>query len=772
MTPVRSGEGIGMADLITKTANRAIRMLLAAIPMLCVDSFCGPAEIGPADWLFQVTMKNRTGVSQSEGRQLLVLLPSADIHSRDELDKYLAWCGETHKSFNGSVRSCWDVDDIAFREPSSANLTEKMASFLRRGDSARDPSGVMSLTVTEVPKDDDDATFKLGLAERPLTSGRASPAFCLTNIWVLSRDELFARWEKDLEAGKGIEVFDEICRLEKSGRYRLSGGRAWEKAVRNFRKGHPSLRPHMVFRNESGKPIIVEVENQKMSPEIPSGHLRRFPPSGERRRIAWRVRPVDDSNLTDMDYEWASGSAYWDPEDTENIVVRLSPSSIGRVLEKWPKITITNTFNAVVHFSYEYEGRTNLSPADIQAFKKGYIPFDEGNDWTKQNEVDVVFVAESAEAERPWRRKVTLRRGQGPVTLAVELTRKDGAPVTASAATQAAAQKPPQKPAQKPPQKPAQKPPQTATQKPPQVPAQKPPQTPAQEPPQVPAPKPPQVPAPKPPQTTPQNSAPKPPPSGQRTSYRHTVPVGEKVAWPEKPRIDDLVNYFGNNACKAVMCCTKTDGDEFETLAKWQRFWKIGGTNELEKTFRDAVAHVASCNGCEACRERRSQHTSLGHADNPKEEIFQCMGSWATDNQRAFCKKLIEYGRYAKEDLKQDPAWWWKECKDAEENPAGENKRGELSRFWSGLPNRGTEFGRFYNNVELGNPDFERYRKAIEMLPTFEERRRELFRMVLLEERSAVWGEGGDAGVDKPSKWEVEEMVKQLDSISGKEEGK
>lgn len=751
----------GMTDSTLKTRRMARWIALSSVLLLAAAAFCGPAEIGPSNWLFQVSLKNRAGASPSDGRQLLVLLPSASIRSEDDLGKYLAWCVRAHKSFSGSIRSAWDIDDIEFREPENANLSEKMTSFLRPGDSARDPSGAMSLVVTNVPGDG-RGTFQLCLAERPLAPETATPAICITNLWVLSRQELLKRWEKALYYGKREEVFDEMGHLARSGRYRLPGGSSWEQAVEQFRKLHPELRPSVLFKNESGKPILVEVEDRKMSPEIPSGSSRRFPPSGERRRIAWRVRPADDPNLTDTDYDWASGGAYWDPEDTENVVVRLSPSSVGRELEKWPKISLTNTFDAAVHFRMEYG--ENKQPLDVPPRRRVDVPFEKSKYLKKKEkekllkEMEVRFIAESDEAERPWRRTVTIRRGQAPVTLTIELERKDDAkaasPAQPSAKPTAPAQKTPE--ASTKPAVPVQKKPEASTK--PAAPARKTPEASASKPSATLQQKPSEAPA------QPQNAA------GQQTTHRNARPVGEKVDWPSSERITELINYFGNNACQTVMRGTKTDGDEFLTLANWQKFWKTSGTNGLERTFREAVAHVARCPGrCEACRERRSQNTNLGSADHPKTEVFRCIGSWAPNNQKSFCNKLIDEERYKIENLKEDPCYWWRFCTEKKADPA-RSAKAELSRFWQGFEGNGNEFGRFYHNVELGNPDFENYHKAIAHLPTFEERRRELFRMVILDEPSTDWGE---VGVDKPSAAAVDEMIGLLDkSISSKEEGK
>ena len=675
-----------------------------------------PVEIGPSDWLFPVSVKNRANASPSNGRQLLVLLPSADILSKEGLEQYLAWCMETHKSFKGGVFSCWDVDDIEFREQTNANLAEKMSSFLRRGDSASDPSGVLSLVVTDVPEDG-GATFKLGLAE-PLAPGTATPALCLTNLWVLSRKELFDRWGKAIASGKNDEVFDEIARLAKSGRYRLAGGRAWEKAVQEFRKSHSSLRPSIVFRNESEKTICIVVENMKMAPNISPGESKRFQPSGESRRIAWKVRPADDPDLGDKDYDWASGSAYWDSEEIENSIVRLSPTAVGGKRETWPMITVTNSFNAAVRLRMEYENNTTNPPVVLNPFSQ-YRITPHPHKMSDDDEMKMVFIAESDKAAAPWRREIIIRRGHEPLPLRIALEEKVKKPAL-----------PPSQPQKAPEQtKPMLQPQQTTAT------GQKKP-----------------APQPQPPQ--PQKAAARPAPT------RPVVPGGRVVDWPKS--IGKLTSYFLQPPVLDVTSGKKKEGNDFDRLAKWQRFWETGSTDELEQIFRDAVAHVAGCpKGCTACKEQR--HGRLGKAKDPKEEVFWAIGSWEPVKQREFCDALVEKVLYKAEDLVEDPYYWWRFCTEKMDDPAHSAKE-ELSRFWHGLGDRGKEFGRLYCNVELGNPNFERYHEAIAYLPTFEERREKLFKMVLLEEPQTDWAETG-----RPSAEAVSQMIELL---SGREDGK
>ena len=143
---------------------------------------------------------------------------------------------------------------------------------------------------------------------------------------------------------------------------------------------------------------------------------------------------------------------------------------------------------------------------------------------------------------------------------------------------------------------------------------------------------------------------------------------------------------------------------------------------------------------------------------DPKTEAFDMLG-WAAGNQETFRPEYVRKTKreYYLANMRADVVAWWRAVQDTKESAS----------FWSGLGDAGECFRKFYENVECcgtGSPLYT-FRKQIERLPTFEERREALFRIVLLENpgTSAGWKD------TPPTEGDVDRI---LNRVTGKEKSK
>ena len=267
----------------------------AVLLALLAGPWCVGAEApGPETHLFRAELPNR---------EMAVFLPERDISSPEDAAAYLRWARETHPAWAGRIRAVWTSDPVALPVH-----WQNEAAFLREGDSAVDSAGAIRFRVAGLPE---NGRFRVRLETDP-AAGTATPKLCLTNIWVLSRDDLFARWRKALADNPDTapaEVRGQIEVLTTSGRYARRGGAIWEAAVEDFRTNTPALWPRIRFENRTDVAVVVVCQGATIT--IPPSAARTVIVKDPANEIPWVARLIPLPPFVAEDYEWTTNSLPW-----------------------------------------------------------------------------------------------------------------------------------------------------------------------------------------------------------------------------------------------------------------------------------------------------------------------------------------------------------------------------------------------------------------------------------------------------------------------------
>lgn len=741
---------------------------LASLACVAAAVLCGapaPAAERPdeTDYLFRVSLP---------ANAVDVFLPSREIGTREEAAAYLDWARRTHAGSKGEIRAVWDDEPVGVSVQRNPNLRTNLLAFVRDGDSAVDPSGLNAFTVTNA--DAATGAFRLVLAGGRDSRDPLDPRVCLTNVWVLPRSELFARWDREA-ATNAAGVRAEIAALRESGLFRLSVGRgkAWETAVDDYVRRNRDLLPKIRFRNGSGVPVLLSFDGGDVR-RLPPDGISDFVPSAEdgRRSFPWRARRADPESATDADYKWDEGDIAWSAAATEDAAKtffdppgRLKaepyfdlprdavPDELGddrakafaryagereaavalersggtlrlkarphRRLESlrivgpsgWkegilgPKGPAELAYGDTGELVLESPMRPPPKPWPTVAFRNGFadpVVLEIAGAGSVHVTTNVYFGAPvrvdfdrllSGAGEKEAVLRCTARAGRAKAPWSRELVlRRGGANESLDIEMEMAA-------------------------------------------------------------------APR--PAASPTVRAGAAPVSANPAdhpWP-KAGINKLRDYLDGDAVKFI---TKGNRDGSiaaktrEVLARWQAFWGSPSSPE-EKTLRAVVAHIAACpNGCDKCAADRMRTLHGNDRLPPKEEAFLVLGGWSVERQRDFCRRCADEKnwRYDWVDFEEidRPAWvGFLESKTKNPDAAAADK---LRDFWTGNGYGGEVFARLYRAVELGVFPDRRF-DGIRFLPTFEERRRELFRLVMT---------GGES---PRSRAEVEGWIEKLDESAG-----
>lgn len=276
-----------------KRTTAVILALLLGLPAIGEAEKPNP---GPDTYLFRASIPDNG---------MVVFLPESEIESKEDAAAYLDWARKTYPVQASRLRAVWASEKVDLPAAWPAE-----AALLKEEDSAVDSSGSIAFKVAEPLK---NGKFKLRLANRP-AKGEASPHLCLTNVWVLPREQLLERWKNDLETRPDegrVEVKAQIEALRSSGRFNLSGGEAWRTAIEDFRTNYPALWPRVRFENRTGVPVEIryQFETNTISPgDTWSVAVKEPPADGS---VNWLARAASDPALLPTDYEWSSNSIPW-----------------------------------------------------------------------------------------------------------------------------------------------------------------------------------------------------------------------------------------------------------------------------------------------------------------------------------------------------------------------------------------------------------------------------------------------------------------------------
>ena len=749
-----------------------VSLACVAAAVLCGASASAAERPDETDYLFRVSLP---------ANAVDVFLPAREIGTREEAAAYLDWARRTHAGSKGEIRAVWDDEPVDVALPKNSNLRTNLLAFVRDGDSAVDPSGFNAFTVTNA--DAATGAFQLVLAggrEPDGTRAPLDPRVCLTNVWVLPRRELFARWDREAPTN-AAGVRAEIAALRDSGLFRLSVGRgkAWETAVDAYVRGNRDLRPKIRFWNRSGVPVLLSFDGKDVVRVSPDDSFDFVPPAEDARTsFPWRARRADLESATDADYKWDEGDIAWSAAATEDAAKtffdppgRLKaepyfdlpreavPDELGdgrakafaryageeEVAVELERSGGTLRFKARPHRKLESlrisgpsgwkdgtlrpKGLAELAYGDtgelvlespMQPPPKPWPAVEFRNRFVDPVRLEIaaggsvhvttnVYVGApvridfdrvlSGSGEKAVVLRCTARAGRAKATWERKLDlRRGGAEETFEIEMEKA-------------------------------------------------------------------SVPKPPIAATRKATVEATANVEPTAspadhpWPRSKEVAALWNFLHRTDVRVVTTeGTRPVGSLKETkrtLANWQSFWSFSLSLD-EKTLRSVVAHIAVCpKGCDRCMASRAKTIPDNDGLLPKEEAFLALGGWHVERQGRFCRESAEenHWKYDWDDFEDDRQGWIAFVSKQSDRP-GEKATENLKSFWTGENENGRAFANLYRSVELGTLPDRRF-DGILRLPTFEERRRELFRQVM-------------AGGESPrSTAEVEGWIQKLDESAG-----
>lgn len=744
-----------------------------AAAVLCGASASAGERPDETDYLFRVSLP---------ANAVDVFLPAREIGTREEAAAYLDWARRTHVGSKGEIRAVWDDEPVDVSLPKNSNLRTNLLAFVRDGDSAVDPSGFNAFTVTNA--DAATGAFQLvlvgGLAPNG-TRATIDPRVCLTNVWVLPRRELFARWDREAPTN-AAGVRAEIAALRDSGLFRLSVGRgkAWEAAVDAYVRGNRDLRPKIRFWNRSGVPVLLSFDG---GPAEPIGSGRSFEPdlsvADDRTSFPWRARRADLDSATDADYKWEEGDIDWNASSTEDVAKTffappgtlkpkphfvLPRGAVPRGLDaaqvrafvryagqNEAEVELMQSGGSLLLSAVPHRRLESLRLSGPEGWKDGSL-FPESSANLAYGETGVLILKTPMQPPPVQWQSVVFTNGFAnevefsimrdkkvifttnifgkasiPLKFDPEYPSREATDLFVSCLAQSDKGKAPWK--------------QELTIcrgtdrkivniqldykgsqfRNGEIPAAKP---------------------------------------SSRASET-ILPSSEKHVWPTEQDVDRLKKYLEGDPFKVVMTEGSRPGDKVakakETLSDWQAFWmNAQPARDVETIFRAVVAHIASCpKGCSSCRTARMRPDLNKENLLPKEEAFLVLGSWDVDKQRRFCRECAEKNgwKYDWDDFEDDRQGWIDFVSKQADRP-GEKATENLKAFWTGENENGKAFANLYRSVERGTLPDRRF-DGILLLPTFEDRRRELFRIVMT------------SGPDHKSDAEVKGWTQKLDQCAG-----
>ena len=298
--------------------------LLALASLVAVHAY-GVEEAGADTHLLEARTTNA---------EVAVILSVTDIRSPEDATNYLCWAETTYPGLR--VKGVWETDPIPL-----AVLAPSMLPLLREGDMAVDPSGRNNFIVDEIGAD-----FVSLRLDRCLGKNEADPHLCLTNVWILPRESLFARWKNllctdALAARREIGEFFEVGLAGRNDKSRET----WLAETKGFLADNPDARAGIEFRNAAGTSVWVRVNGTADAVAVAPGEkwLWRPDAAAASGKIAWYARgcgSVAHLDDRDEDWIWSTNSVAWKPYG-EDLAVDLKPdaNSIGKV-KNWPIVEL------------------------------------------------------------------------------------------------------------------------------------------------------------------------------------------------------------------------------------------------------------------------------------------------------------------------------------------------------------------------------------------------------------------------------------------------
>lgn len=278
----------------------------------CFPAWTSAAAAGPDTHLAE---------ARTEGGATVVFVPSSEIGAPDEAAAFLGWAEASHP--DRAVRAVWDTDEavVVLAEPA-------LRAALRVGDEAVDPSGRVRFTVAGTPETRAGAV-SLRLASLP-GAGEATPELCLTNVWILPREALFARLTAALRGGAAEDVASVRAAFAALGRAGRFADDPWRSEAKEFLEKTPAARAAVRFRNAGTAAVRLRIEGgapQRLDP----GETWDWRPSVSTAatNVRWTARSLAPDALPDDEWEWRGGAADWDPFGPD-VVLPPFEGTVGR----------------------------------------------------------------------------------------------------------------------------------------------------------------------------------------------------------------------------------------------------------------------------------------------------------------------------------------------------------------------------------------------------------------------------------------------------------
>ncbi len=270
-----------------------------------------PGNVGPETHLLEAKAPDGAVVAfvpsgSADGRRL--------VSAPEDAAAWRKWAKESHPGKEVELR--WDV------EPFDLEVVDAdLLAWVREGDEGIDPAGRFRYAVASNPV---PASGRVSLLlENAPDAKDFAPDCCASNVWLLSRDTLFARWKESARQGGAADVRRAFRSLKRSGRFVASP--EWRAAADDFVAKMPDLRAAVRFRNGKKTPVRVRIGG--MPETVPAGGSWDWSPREDTLPgpVSWEARDVGDGRSSDDDWTWSPAAeiAGFDPMG-EDVDVLLS----------------------------------------------------------------------------------------------------------------------------------------------------------------------------------------------------------------------------------------------------------------------------------------------------------------------------------------------------------------------------------------------------------------------------------------------------------------
>jgi len=254
------------------------------------------------------------------GGEIIVFVPSGSANGRflvsttNDAAAYRRWAEESRPGKGIALR--WDS------EPFEMDVADRtLLAWIREGDEGTDPAGRFRYAVVSNPV---PATGRVALLlKNPPAPKDFAPDCCASNVWLLSRDTLFARWEECAKQQGGAA---DVRRAFRSLDRRFGSSPEWRAAADDFAAKMPDLRAAVRFRNEKDSAVRIRIDGTPPKTLAAGETWPWTAPAGFRPGpVSWEARDIGDGRSSDDDWTWSPTAeiAGFDPMG-EDVDVPLS----------------------------------------------------------------------------------------------------------------------------------------------------------------------------------------------------------------------------------------------------------------------------------------------------------------------------------------------------------------------------------------------------------------------------------------------------------------